>query len=34
MSKGLTEQDRERIMQNAPDYITESTDVVKDLYVA
>lgn len=30
----ITEQDIERIMRTAPDYINESTDEVKDLYVA
>ena len=30
----ITEQDVERIMQNAPDYILDANDEVKDLYVA
>lgn len=30
----ITEQDIDRIMQNAPDYIQESSDEIKDLYIA
>ena len=30
----LTVEEKERIMKNAPDYIIESSDIVKDLFVA
>ena len=30
----LTVEEKERIMKNAPDYILESSDIVKDLFVA